>query len=1040
MLYRAFISYSHASDGKLAPALQSGLQSFARPWYRRRAMRVFRDKTSLAVTPALWPAIERALSQSEFFLLLASPAAASSQWVRQEVAYWMSQKTPQTLLIVLTDGTMTWDRAARDFDWAQTTALARDAGLRFEDEPLYLDLRWARVEEQVSMRNPRFRDAIADLAATLHGRPKDDLIGEDVRRHRGAMRLAWSAVATLTLLTVAAIVGAYIAVQQRNLANDRLAVAVSRQLSVEALGVESDRLDLALLLAVEANRQAPTAEAAATLKGLLDRASRLAVFLHEPTESLAFDPTGRVLALGRRDGSIQRIDSRTLASVGSPLRLPPANQIVAPPPLLQQPMGLPMTDTPKKLSRLVFDPSGRSVLVASPADYNPPPYTVFQWELESDTPRLRRVDRGHYAGINSSGQTVALFERFAGGNRALFWNAQERRLVSPPMASHDGSPLWLVFSGDGDRMLVGYHDDALETWTGLLNQPVARVTPAPAQLVTAAAFTGDGRTVFVGTSAGALMRFDVEAGVLSPPMSGGHAARVVGLFVGAADGVVTSVSEDGVVLQWSTQRAGDGDLSSRPIGRLPPPVGAAIFNADGSTVAAFQRVSNEDLGPLTLWARRSPRGIVDSAAAFSQVFDGAFAGERLPIVPAATRVANSFDKKLLIARGALQWSFHAAPVVFDPGGRLIAMTVANDRVALFRLDERRSLGWHPAEAASGMSASALSPDGRILAWGSGDVVYRLDLESGHRLDPLRSADGRVVTATFSGDGRWFAFADLDSKTSNGRLHVVNNATGQQATTEIAPGASVEDLQGGRGMIVFLAFLSDGRRLVSQNYAGDVISWDIASGAASSPVRIGESLPLRVAVHATRPLVGLTADGEIVQVIDLTNDQPRPVRSITLPQPLSSLAFQPTTDRLTVGTDDGAVRFWDIDGGQAVGDAITLPAAPTNLAYDAHGRHLAVVFHLPTGSAVQLWDVERRQPVVPDFSAPNARWYQIALAADGRRLLWSTEGRPPIVWDTQRESWLARACAMANRDLTRIEWARFLAGLEYRRTCGPQGSR
>jgi hypothetical protein len=51
--YRGFISYSHAADDRLAPALQSGLHRFAKPWYRLRAMRVFRDKTGLAVTPEL---------------------------------------------------------------------------------------------------------------------------------------------------------------------------------------------------------------------------------------------------------------------------------------------------------------------------------------------------------------------------------------------------------------------------------------------------------------------------------------------------------------------------------------------------------------------------------------------------------------------------------------------------------------------------------------------------------------------------------------------------------------------------------------------------------------------------------------------------------------------------------------------------------------------------------------------------------------------------------------------------------------------------
>jgi len=44
MLHIAFISYTHAADGKLAPALQSGLEKFAKPWYKTRTPNIFRDE------------------------------------------------------------------------------------------------------------------------------------------------------------------------------------------------------------------------------------------------------------------------------------------------------------------------------------------------------------------------------------------------------------------------------------------------------------------------------------------------------------------------------------------------------------------------------------------------------------------------------------------------------------------------------------------------------------------------------------------------------------------------------------------------------------------------------------------------------------------------------------------------------------------------------------------------------------------------------------------------------------------------------------
>src|SRR4029078_2404487 len=76
--YDAFISYSHARDKPLASALQSVIQTLGKPWYRRRSLRVLRDDTSLSATPHLWPSIEKALSESRYLILFASPEAARS--------------------------------------------------------------------------------------------------------------------------------------------------------------------------------------------------------------------------------------------------------------------------------------------------------------------------------------------------------------------------------------------------------------------------------------------------------------------------------------------------------------------------------------------------------------------------------------------------------------------------------------------------------------------------------------------------------------------------------------------------------------------------------------------------------------------------------------------------------------------------------------------------------------------------------------------------------------------------------------------------
>ncbi len=215
MAYKAFISYSHAADGQLAPALQSGLQQFAKPWYRLRALDIFRDGTSLAVNPALWPSIENALRDSEYLLLMASPESAGSLWVGREVEWWLTHRDADHLLIILTDGELAWDEGTQDFDRAQSTAVPQILYGTYVQEPLWLDLRWAKTQAQVATDNPRFRDAVGDLASTLHGRPKDELVGEDVRQHRRRQRLARSAITGLVVLTLASMTGAWVAYQQR---------------------------------------------------------------------------------------------------------------------------------------------------------------------------------------------------------------------------------------------------------------------------------------------------------------------------------------------------------------------------------------------------------------------------------------------------------------------------------------------------------------------------------------------------------------------------------------------------------------------------------------------------------------------------------------------------------------------------------------------------------------------------------------------------------------------------------------------------------
>jgi hypothetical protein len=208
--YDAYMTYSHAGDQQLAAELHKDLMRLAKPWYRSRSMRVFRDSADIAASPNLWASVEGALKSSRWLVLLASRGAANSSWVAQEVNCWLKKKRPDRILIVLTDGDIVWDPVAGDFNWALTTALPTALQGAFSNEPHWVDIRHVRHDPSTLTRH----DATATLAATIRGVPKDEIFGEDLRQHRRLKRIVGALIAAVVLLTVQWVVIAILIMNQ----------------------------------------------------------------------------------------------------------------------------------------------------------------------------------------------------------------------------------------------------------------------------------------------------------------------------------------------------------------------------------------------------------------------------------------------------------------------------------------------------------------------------------------------------------------------------------------------------------------------------------------------------------------------------------------------------------------------------------------------------------------------------------------------------------------------------------------------------------
>jgi hypothetical protein len=109
------------------------------------------------------------------------------------------------------------------------------------------------------MSNQRFADAVATIAAELHGKSKDELAGIDVREHRRWRWVRNTAVTAISLLAVGMTIAAYEANRQRNRAleqRDRALAQETRALAVLAHQTsDSGDQPSAMLVALEAIRE-----------------------------------------------------------------------------------------------------------------------------------------------------------------------------------------------------------------------------------------------------------------------------------------------------------------------------------------------------------------------------------------------------------------------------------------------------------------------------------------------------------------------------------------------------------------------------------------------------------------------------------------------------------------------------------------------------------------------------------------------------------------------------------------------------------------
>ncbi len=185
--YEAFISYRHVDpDRRWARWLHRSLETYRTPaslvkrsGLARRLRPVFRDEEELAASADLSGAIDSALVQSRYLIVVCSPRTPESRWIDKEVARFRELGRGERILALLIEG------APKDA-FPQSLREVRQDVLRVADgtgvgeqEPLAADVRDLLVDSP----RRRKRTARLRLLATILGCSFDDLRRRELERY-----------------------------------------------------------------------------------------------------------------------------------------------------------------------------------------------------------------------------------------------------------------------------------------------------------------------------------------------------------------------------------------------------------------------------------------------------------------------------------------------------------------------------------------------------------------------------------------------------------------------------------------------------------------------------------------------------------------------------------------------------------------------------------------------------------------------------------------------------------------------------------------
>jgi WD40 repeat protein len=390
-------------------------------------------------------------------------------------------------------------------------------------------------------------------------------------------------------------------------------------------------------------------------------------------------------------------------------------------------------------------------------------------------------------------------------------------------------------------------------------------------------------------------------------------------------------------------------------------------------------------------------------------------------------------------------------VTFNATGSVVYTAGADGRLIAWDLRGSRSLATTTPIPEPGPQQFESLPVGRLLAVGAagrlvavanGDGTVEI-FEGTAAAMPLRRS---VAVATAGGGGQPLALAfDREGRrlavgTDDGHVLVYDTTSWSRIER-----LTVHPLEGDQPAVAGVAFSPRDGTIAVGMADGRVLRFSRPGYRVMRPLDAARPAPgaSPLATIAYSPdgsvlaagLAGTTDDG--VVVFDATTGS----RRYTVPDAsgVSAVTFTPDGKTLVVGDLTGLARFWGAGDGTRDGAPVqVVEGTVDSLAVDSTGRTLVAA---GTDGATWLYDLATRTQIGtsldPDPSTTTAALFvgrgdsvPITLAVSNTGSKSSTLTR----WNLRASFLAARACAVARRNLTRLEWEQVLPNLPYAKVC------